>query len=174
MPVRWAGKQVVETVPVQVTKELEVKEVLLVDESLRSPGESKPMQRKFKYQSTPEAAEVDPEYAEEVHEKNLLEHGRVIKDFEMAEQQQGRIAARHRKQLQYARNRQQYGTARAKAASGSGKAEGLRYPHHCSWAGKAGPCRGPAVRKHCCLVLLVRPWRRNCRGRACEHVGTHV
>ena len=112
MPVRWAGEQVVETVPVQVTKELEVKEVLLVDESLRSPGGSKPMQRKFKYQSTPEAAEVDPEYAEEVHEKNLLEHGRVIKDFEMAEQQQGRIAARHRKQLQYARNRQQYGTAR--------------------------------------------------------------
>ena len=75
MPVRWAGEQVVETVPVQVTKELEVKEVLLVDESLRSPGGSKPMQRKFKYQSTPEAAEVDPEYAEEVHEKNLLEHG---------------------------------------------------------------------------------------------------
>ena len=55
---------------------------------------------------------MDPEYAEEVHEKNLLEHGRVIKDFDMAEQQQGRIAARHRKQLQYARNRQQYGTAR--------------------------------------------------------------
>ena len=47
-----------------------------------------------------------------MHEKNLLEHGRVIKDFDMAEQQQGRIAARHRKQLQYARNRQQYGTAR--------------------------------------------------------------
>ena len=83
MPVRWAGEQVVETVPVQVTKELEVKEVHLVDEILRSPGGSKPMQRKFKYQSTPEAAEVDPEYAEEVHEKNLLEHGRVIKDFDM-------------------------------------------------------------------------------------------
>ena len=42
MPVRWAGEQVVETVPVQVTKELEVKEVLLVDEKLRSPGGSKP------------------------------------------------------------------------------------------------------------------------------------
>ena len=36
MPVRWAGEQVVEQVQVQVTKELEVKEVLLVDESLRS------------------------------------------------------------------------------------------------------------------------------------------
>ena len=30
MPVRWAGEQVVETVPVQITKELEIKEVLLV------------------------------------------------------------------------------------------------------------------------------------------------
>ena len=59
MPVRWAGEQVVETVPVQITKELEVKEVLLVDDNLRSPGGSKPMQRKYKYQSTPEAAEFD-------------------------------------------------------------------------------------------------------------------
>ena len=38
MPVRWAGEQVVEQVQVQLTKMLEVKEVLLVDESLLSPG----------------------------------------------------------------------------------------------------------------------------------------
>ena len=75
------------------------------------------MQRKFKYQSTPEAAEVDPEYAEEVHEKNLLEPGRAIKDFDMAEQQQGRIAARHRKREQYARNKSVYGIARMPAVA---------------------------------------------------------
>ena len=140
-----------------------------MDESLRSPGGSKPMQRKFKYQSTPEAAEVDPEYAEEVHEKNLLEHGRVIKDFEMAEQQQGRIAARHRKQLQYARNRQQYGTARASRLRQweSGRPP-LPPPLQLGRQSRAvqRPCRPQAL-----LVLLVRPWRRNCRGRACEHAG---
>ena len=38
MTVRWAGEQVVEQVQVQLTKMLEVKEVLLVDESLLSPG----------------------------------------------------------------------------------------------------------------------------------------
>ena len=115
--VRWAGEQVVERVPVQVTKELEVKEVLLVAENLRSPGGSKPMLRKYKYQSTPEALEVDSQYAEEVHLKNVKDRSRVEREFAEAEQQQGRIAARHRKRAQYARNKQQHGTARVPAAA---------------------------------------------------------
>ena len=133
MPVRWAGEQVVETVPVQVTKELEVTEVLLVDEKLRSPGGSKPMQRTFKYQSTPEALEVDLEYAEQVHEKNLLEHGQVMKEFKEAEDNQGRIAARHRKREQYARNKSVYGIARMPAVA---KRKAAATP-----ATAAGPCK---------------------------------
>ena len=101
MPVRWAGEQVVETVPVQITKELEIKEVLIVDDNLRSPGGSKPMQRKLKYQSTPEAAEYDAEYAERVHEKNLLERSRVLMEFTKAEMEQPRINNLHRKRAQY-------------------------------------------------------------------------
>ena len=92
-----------ETVPVQITKELEIKEVLIVDDNLRSPGGSKPMQRKFKYQSTPEAAEYDAEYAERVHEKNLLERRRVILEFTKAEMEQPRINNKHRKRKQYER-----------------------------------------------------------------------
>ena len=119
MPVRWAGEQVVETVPVQITKELEVKEVLLVDDNLRSPGGSKPMQRKYKYQSTPEAAEFDSEYAEKVHEKNLVERSRAVQDFMQAEQEQSRIESRHRKRKQYERNKVEYGTARKPAGAGA-------------------------------------------------------
>ena len=118
MPVRWAGEQVVETVPVQIMKELEIKEVLIVDDNLRSPGGSKPMQRKFKYQPTPEAAEYDAEYAERVHEKNLLERSRVILEFTKAEMEQPRINNKHRKRAQYERNKQQYGTARKPAGAG--------------------------------------------------------
>ena len=119
MPVRWAGEQVVETVPVQITKELEVKEVLLVDDNLRSPGGSKPMQRKYKYQSTPEAAEFDSEYAEKVHEKNLVERSRAVQDFMQAEQDQSRIENKHRKRKQYERNKAEYGTARKPAGAGA-------------------------------------------------------
>jgi hypothetical protein len=119
MPVRWAGEQVVETVPVQITKELEVKEVLLVDDNLRSPGGSKPMQRKYKYQSTPEAAEFDSEYAEKVHEKNLVERSRAVQDLMQAEQDQSRIENKHRKRKQYERNKAEYGTARKPAGAGA-------------------------------------------------------
>ena len=135
-----------ETVPVQITKELEIKEVLIVDDNLRSPGGSKPMQRKFKYQSTPEAAEYDAEYAERVHEKNLLERRRVILEFTKAEMELPRINNLHCKRAQYERNKQQYGTARKPAGAGAwGQEEGLPHPCHRVWAGKAGSCRGPAV-----------------------------
>ena len=70
------------------------------------------MKRTYKYWSTPEALEVDSQYAEEVHEKNLLEHGQVMKEFKEAEESQPRIAARQRKREQYARNKSVYGTAR--------------------------------------------------------------
>ena len=71
----------------------------------------------LQYQSTPEALEVDLEYAEQVHEKNLLEHGQVMKEFKEAEDNQGRIAARHRKREQYARNKSVYGIARMPAVA---------------------------------------------------------
>ena len=116
---RWVAEETIEELEVQVTVQVLLREVTAAAKHLRSPGGSKPMQRKYTYIATPEVAAFDKELAKKVHLDNLNERGRIEAEFEKAAGEQPRIEARRRDAIRRAKNVKLHGCARG--VSGSAK-----------------------------------------------------
>mmetsp|Transcript_21344 Transcript_21344/g.48059 ORF Transcript_21344/g.48059 Transcript_21344/m.48059 type:complete len:96 (+) Transcript_21344:19-306(+) len=77
---RWAGETVMPSVEAPVVLDIDHTLTTLEDAKLRSPGLSKPMQRRYEYIQTPECLGMGAAMsalAEGVHERNLKAKART-------------------------------------------------------------------------------------------------